>query len=446
MMMRTIGSLSGNGIPFLIGWSLFVVSGCLPSSGDRSGRAEASQAEVVQEAAPEISDLDRPLELLLSAHCEHGILQYTCDECRYEVGAVKVDPVLFEEGGPLDTLRVGRRSLSPGLELDGEVALDAGKAVALSPHSPGIVRNILVDLGDHVRARQVLCELDCPEFSEAKAQYLRARAARRLARTTWERESELYQRQICPQKDLAEAQAALEEAEASERSAVERLWGFGLSDQDLVPLEDSAADTHMGRLPLRAPFAGTVLDRNLNLGATVEPGERLLLLGQTSQMWILTDLRERDLAQVIAGQARGEVRAEVRVTGQPGCIFEGRLDRLGGTLDPATRTVKARILVDNSRGLLRAGMFARVRLQLDPDTPLPAVPEAAVLEDEGRSFVFVAVRPPYIFRRPVQAGSSADGWTGITAGLEGGETVITRGAFLLKSDVLRSKMGAGCAD
>jgi len=91
-------------------------------------------------------------------------------------------------------------------------------------------------------------------------------------------------------------------------------------------------------------------------------------------------------------------------------------------------------------------MFVQVRLLLDTGKTVLAVPAEAVVEDEGRSFVFIRHDPEYFVRRPVAPGRSFDGWVEITQGLRGGETVVTRGAFLFKSDVLRSKMGAGCAD
>jgi cobalt-zinc-cadmium efflux system membrane fusion protein len=91
-------------------------------------------------------------------------------------------------------------------------------------------------------------------------------------------------------------------------------------------------------------------------------------------------------------------------------------------------------------------MFASVALFLPGSDEVRAVPAAALLEDEGRSFVFVHHQGDYFVRRPVTAGRSWDGWVEIVAGLEASQTVVAEGAFLLKSDVLRSKMGAGCAD
>jgi membrane fusion protein, heavy metal efflux system len=414
------------------------------TAGEAAHAREGAHPE--EEASSELSDLDRPLEDLLAARCEHGIPQHTCDECRYEVGMVKVDPALIHAGGPLDTLRVGKRAFSRVLELDGEVELDEAKSVSLSPPAAGVVRAIHVDLGTAVRARQLLFELDCPDYFEAKAQYLRARAGLALAQATWDRESDLYEKKICPQKDLLEARAARDESAAGAKAARERLLSFGLTENDLATIGDGEGGVREGWLPIRAPFAGKVLERSLSLGSSVEPGQKLLLLGDTSRLWVMTNLYERELAQLSQRGSDGEVPAEVEVSAYPGRVFMGRLDRLQGTLDPVTRTTKARVLVENPGNLLRAGMFARVRLALDPRSLVAAVPSDAVLEDEGRSFVFVRVDPTMFVRRPVRTGESAAGWTEVLGGLSGGEIVVARGAFLLKSDVLRSKMGAGCAD
>jgi cobalt-zinc-cadmium efflux system membrane fusion protein len=90
-------------------------------------------------------------------------------------------------------------------------------------------------------------------------------------------------------------------------------------------------------------------------------------------------------------------------------------------------------------------MFARVQLLMPDAGGGLALPEEAVLEDEGRSFVFVRAEGPYFIRRPVTTGRALDGWVEV-GGIAAGAEVVTKGAFLLKSDVLRSKMGAGCAD
>ena len=111
-----------------------------------------------------------------------------------------------------------------------------------------------------------------------------------------------------------------------------------------------------------------------------------------------------------------------------------------------TRTARARIVVPNPRGALRPGMFVTVRIAGPSGGAAVAVPKVAVLADKGRTFVFVHHEGDYWVRRPVTLGRRLEDKVEIVAGLAPGQRIIADGSFLLKSDVLRSKMGAGCAD
>ncbi len=400
--------------------------------------------------APSNSDLDRPLDQIFSKAtvCEHGIPQYTCAECRYQLGVVKVSPELLTggDGHGFETVIVGRRPMLAGQELSGEVKLDEGASVFIGPSAPGVVRAIKVDVGQRVRQGQVLFEVESGELSEARAEMIKSTAALQLARATAQREQDLFQKKICPEKDLLEAQAALGEAEAADRASRERLFRLGLAGDEVEAVARGSASGQGGLMPVRAPFAGMVLERSLNLGALVSPGQQNLLLADTSHLWVMTNVYERELAAILNQRARGKVPAEVIVPAFANRIFPGHVEAVGGTLDEATRTAKARVVVANPDGVLRPGMFAQVRLLLDTGQTALAVPAEAVLEDEDRPFVFIRRDSDYFVRRPVSTGRSSGGWVEISRGLNGGEIVVTRGAFLFKSDILRSKMGAGCAD
>ncbi len=407
------------------------------------GTSEAPSAGTGKVA---VSDLDRPVDKLMAAKCEHGILQYTCDECRYQVGVVKASDDLFDpaKGGTLGIALLGDRALGGGKEANGEVRLNEERAVFVGPLAPGVVRAIRVDLGSRVSQGQVLFDVDSAEFRQAKADFLRSSAALDLARASQQRESDLFSRGICPKKDLLEAEAALREAQAVQRAAMGALLSMGISEKELHRLASEGAPT--GLMPVCAPFPGVVLERSLSLGALVQPGDRALLLADTSKVWVITTLYESDVPGLLQEQARRPVEAEVRVAAYPERVFKGTVERVGGTLDEATRSAQARVVVENPDGLLRAGMFAKVKLLQTPAAKAAALPKEAVLEDEGRTFVFVHVTGPYYIRRAVTVGPASDGWIPVTGGLKAGDRVVTTGAFLLKSDVLRSKMGAGCAD
>ncbi|HYN41460.1 MAG TPA: efflux RND transporter periplasmic adaptor subunit, partial [Thermoanaerobaculia bacterium] len=419
-------------------------AGCAKPAAPASAKTEAAS----EAGEAKASDLDQPVEALKAAVCEHRIPQYTCDECRYEVGVVKADADLFDrkKGGTLELARVSARPLAASRDLTGEVRLNEERAVFLSPRAPGVIHAIRVNLGARVSAGQVLFEVESPDFRQAKADLARASAAVGLAKATAARERELFEKRICPQKDLLEAEAALTGAHAEERAVTGRLLGLGLGPREIEALAASPAGSESGLLPVRAPFAGTVLERSLSLGAQALPGDRLVLLADTSRVWVLTTIHEREVAAVLEAKAGGPVEADVVVPAYPGRTFRGRVDHVGGTLDEATRTAKARVVVENPGDLLRSGMFARVRLRVACEGGPLAVPSEAVVEDEGRSFVFVRLEGPYFVRRPVTVEHSEGGFVEVAGSLAAGDEVVARGAFLLKSDVLRSKMGAGCAD
>ncbi|MBK8594070.1 MAG: efflux RND transporter periplasmic adaptor subunit [Holophagales bacterium] len=412
----------------------------------KTGTPEATVAEVA--AAAKSSDLDRPVADLKAAVCEHRIPQYTCDGCRYEVGVVRAEADLFDraKGGTLELAKASPRPLADNRDLTGEVRLNEERAVFLSPRAPGVVHAIRVDLGARVAAGQVLFEVESPDFRQAKADLARAAAAVGLAEATAARERELFEKRICPEKDLLEAEAARTGARADERAVKGRLLGLGLEPGEIEALATRPARPESGLLPVRAPFAGTILERSLSLGAQALPGDKLVLLADTSRVWVLTTIHEREVAAVLEAKARGPVEADVTVPAYPGRTFRGRIDHVGGTLDETTRTAKARVVVENPGDLLRSGMFARVRLRVRCEGGPLAVPSEAVLEDEGRSFVFVRLEGPYFVRRPVTVEHSEGGFVEVTGSLAAGDEVVSRGSFLLKSDVLRSKMGAGCAD
>jgi cobalt-zinc-cadmium efflux system membrane fusion protein len=179
-------------------------------------------------------------------------------------------------------------------------------------------------------------------------------------------------------------------------------------------------------------------------GETVEPGSELVFFGDTRTLWVWVDLYEAHLAAVTRVESDDELSARVSVRGFPAETFEGVVDFVGREMDVNTRTIKARITLANTEGKLRPGMFADVHLKTGAGGGL-AVPGDAVLSDEGRDFVFVHHKDDYFVRRAVQTGRRDRDFVEILGGLKPDQQIVVAGGFLLKSDVLRSKMGEGCA-
>jgi cobalt-zinc-cadmium efflux system membrane fusion protein len=390
----------------------------------------------------EVSDLDRPVAELFAVTCEHNLKTHECDECRHEVGVVKTDASLFD-GGLLKKTKAEKRAVAAPLKLTGVVRFDERRVAHVSTQAEGIIKAVFVTLGDRVKRRQALVEIESVAIGEAQATYLEAAGMLALAKRNHARLEALRKEGISSEKELLSARQGRDAAQIRTDAAFGKLKRLGMSTSAARGLTQKTAT---GRLVLRAPVAGTVLDIHAVAGVVARADKSLATVGDNASVWVWADLYERDIALVMREQARRPLSATVGVKAFPEEEFAGTVDFVSPSMNESSRTVKARINVPNPRGRLLTGMFAQVKVFIPGDQQVLALPGEAVLADEGRAFVFVHHEGDYWVRRPVTPGRTFAGMTEIKKGLTGSEVVVANGAFLLKSDVLRSKMGAGCAD
>jgi membrane fusion protein, heavy metal efflux system len=390
-------------------------------------------------------DLDVPVAELFARSCEHGVLAHECDECRYEVGVVKVGADLIERG-LIQTAMVSERSFGESLAVTGEIRFDERKIAHLSPRIPGVVRSTRVGYGERVTRGQVLIELESVELAEAQTDYLQVLAEKRLARKAFDRHKQLRDSRITSEREFLKAEQEFEASVIRATAAEQKLLRLGASGREVSALSRTGTSGATGRMLIRSPFEGVVLELHAVRGERAEPGEQIVLVGDTSTLWLWVDIYEPQLAGLHEALfARKQLEAEVRVPAYPGQVFSGRLDYINGVMDEHTRTIKARVVLDNTEGKLKPGMFAKARILLGEPLHRLMAPRDAVLLDDEREFVFIHREGDYYVRRPVRRGQELDGFVVILDGLEAGARIVSNGSFLLKSDVLRAKMGEGCS-
>lgn len=409
---------------------------------DPAPAASSSQQDSGPNDRPRPSDLDRPVDDLFAEPCEHDRKTFECDRCRYSVGVVRAPDELFSEG-LLKSHAPTRERVAIPLQLNGEVRFDERRVTHVGTQAEGIVRRVFVVLGDRVKKGRPLVEIESVGAGEAEGAYLEALATLRLAKRTFERAEALHRETIAPEREFLEATQQLEAAEIRVQTARGKLGRLGVS----APSETAAtSQVNHGQVVLRAPADGTVLGMHAVSGETARTNESLFTIGDNATVWVWADLYERDIARVSTEQSRQKLAAVVTVRAYPSEEFPGTVDFISPSMDETSRTVKVRIEVGNAQARLLAGMFATARVFLPGSDDVLTVPATAVLEDDGRAFVFQRHHADYYVRRPVSTGRRWSGLVEVTRGLRGDEAVVSEGAFLLKSDVLRSKMGAGCAD
>ena len=355
-------------------------------------------------------------------------------------GTIHLSPqAVVSAGISLGTAEV--RALRTEIETTGAVDFDQRRFAHVSPRVGGRVEATLAEVGDHVRSGQVLARVDSIELGKAIGDYLQARARAELARETFEREQSLFADRVSSQQEMLSAQAAAREADAALRGAEEHLHLLGLSDNQVRTLgyDQPRASVY----EVRAPFAGTVVERHATLGEMVEPQAPLFQVADLSRVWVWIDVFERDLARVHLGDD-----VELHVEAFPGSAFEGKLVYLGSRVETESRTARARIEVPNPEGRLRPGMFARVRIS-DPhaadgeaeSVSVLAVPETALQRDGDQFVAYVALGDGRFETRKVRTGRKGDGFVEVLDGLSAGESVAVAGTFVLKSEASKESLG-----
>lgn len=384
------------------------------------------------------------LDELEAVTCEHDVAIVACDECRYEAGVVKIEPALAES--LIETAAAEEIARRDVLSFTGQVEVDRTRAIDVLPAGGGQVKQVLRLLGERVEQGDVLAVIHSPDFGQAKADFLETQAQLELARTSAEREKTLYEDQVSSQSEYLEAAGAFKRAEAAYAAAQKRLTLFGLSEDEIAAVDQQQENGAFADLTLRAPQAGTIIAQNVSAGQLVDASEALYSIADLSNLWVWCDVYEKDLAALHEALAAGaSLPATVRVRAFESAEFAGTVDLVGSVMDERTRTVKMRVQAANDGARLRPGMFARVEVTLPGEGRMTVVPRHAVMSDAGQSFVFRHWKENLWVRQDVTVGSVVGDRAQITGGLDAGDSVVTSGAFMLKSDILREKMGAGCA-
>jgi cobalt-zinc-cadmium efflux system membrane fusion protein len=380
----------------------------------------------------------------------HGTADEHADDEHAEhtghAGEVRLAPdTLAAEG--IAVAPATERVLQPTMRVPARVAFDAERMAHVGSPVRGRVAEVLVRIGDEVELGQARLVVDSPELGEAQSAFLQELSSLAaagpvvdLARTSFERGRTLHEDgQGLPLAEVQRREAELRAAEAARATAAtavqaarSRLLLLGMSAEAVERVAESG--TLDARATVRAPLAGQVIEREVTLGELVNPErEELLVLADTSRLWVLADVPEGRIALVRAGAS---ARVLFGSDGDHWC--EGKVVLVSPAVDPATRTVRVRIEADERHSELRPGVFAQAEIAVGGDTaPVLAVPQSAVLLVDGAPAVFVAVpgEPGTFARRSVLTGPAAGGFVPVLAGLEPGEEVAVSGAFLLKAEL-----------
>ena len=353
------------------------------------------------------------------------------------------------------------------ISANGEITYDETKVAHLASRLAGTIWRVEKNVGDTVRKGEVLALVDAADAGKAKAELLDSFAQVDFHSATVARLRPLYEKQVVTGARMLEADTALQQANIQLRRAKQALANLGMqvSLEELSKLSESERDARVRFLglpsglvrqlgsetisnnlvPLIASLDGVVTRREAVVGEVVDPSETLFELADTSRMWVRFNVALEDAQYVTVGQA-----VRFRPDGSRTSV-DGSVGWISTNVDKQTRTVEVRANVKNASGNLRNETFGLGQIILREVEEAVVVPESAVQWD-GTCFVtFVRDRnyfdeqhPKMFHTRTVRPGVTQDGFTEIIAGILPGEVVVTDGSSVLRSQILKNNLGAGC--
>jgi cobalt-zinc-cadmium efflux system membrane fusion protein len=294
----------------------------------------------------------------------------------------------------------------------------------LAPFS-GPVTEVLVSQGEKVRQGQPLARVASPDFAAAAGAYRKALAAAHAADQVAATDRDLFAHQAISEREHAQAQSDAIGADADRDAALQALLALHVDQQTITAIREGKPVAH-GQGVIRAPIAGTVVEKSIAPGQLLAAGTTpCFTIADTSQMWVMAQLFGDESGTVKNGD---EAAVEI---GSDGPAIQGKVTNVGAVVDPDTRSVDARVLVDNPDGALKRQMYVRVRIQSSEARTGLLVPVSAVLrDDENLPFVYVAAADGYA-QRTVTLGERVDDRFLIPEGLHAGDKVVVDGAIFL---------------
>ncbi len=263
----------------------------------------------------------------------------------------------------------------------------------------GVIENIYSELGDMVTTKDILCDIE-PEVFENT--YNKAKLAYDSISTQYNRMVELY-------KNDAISKSSYEEIETQYHSLKE--------DYELAKL-------NLQYSRIKSPINGMISEKNVLVGQGASPGMELFRVVNISQLYVDTGITEKDIEKIKEGQ-----KVNIITSGE--AVFQGQVEIIGPVPDPQTGTYPIKVLVDNTKKELKAGMFVDIEIIISTNENALAIDRKAIINEDGMDYVFV-VKDGIAHKKNISIGITDDDSSEIIDGLTGDDVVVTVGQNKLR--------------
>ena len=333
----------------------------------------------------------------------------------------------------IEVTPVARGQLLVPREFPATVQANENELAEVTTLIRGRVVKVHVDVGQDVKKDALLAMLHSTDLGVAEGAYLKSAAKLYEAKLAYERARDLFEQKVVSQAELQRREATMKTAQAEVREAQNRLELLGVPREEVERLDRE--DTIKADVSLRAPFDGRVIMRNITRGEVVEMEQKLFTVADLSDVWVVGNVPEKDVQFI-----RKDQKVDVIVSAYPHAIIPGTITYIGDVLDPSTRTMRLRVTVLNPGRLLKPEMFATVRVYAAETPNALTVPLEAVQNGPNGKMVFIQRGTNDFEVRTVKVGSEQGEVVAVLEGVSAGEQVVTKGSFVLKSEMERHKI------
>ncbi len=313
------------------------------------------------------------------------------------------------------------------IDTTGSVDFDNDRATSVLAPFSGPVTRLLVQLGQEVKKGDALAIVDSPDFATAIGTYRKAIATAKTTRQVAETDKDLLQHNGISQRDAQQAQTDAANAEADREAARQGLVSLAVDPKIIKDIEDGHVITHIDGA-IRSPIAGTVVEKLISPGQLLQAGTTpCFTVADLSKVWVTAQVFGSTLSSIRVGDS-SDVQTDF--ASKP---LSGKVDNISALVDPNTRAVGVRVVVDNPDGLLKKQMYVRVLIHSSQENSGLLVPVSAVLrDDENLPFVYVAQSSGSFARAHVTLGYRDGERYEITDGLHAGDQIIVDGALFIQ--------------
>ncbi len=331
----------------------------------------------------------------------------------------------------VQTVHVDMKESSGTLRVPGIVNPDEYRDVHVTPLVGGVIRQVPVVLGDHVRRGQPMAVIFSSDLADAETGYLVMSAELEADHKKLERTQHLVKLGAASQQEEDDVTAEHAAHEAHVRAALAKLQLLGASDRQIAALKQ--AEQVDANFSVPAPISGIVLTRTANPGLVTNMSQELFTVADLSTVWVMASINEKDFSTIHVGTT-----AAVTAPAYPGRVWKGRVVYIEPRVDPNTRTAQARIEVANPDESLRLDMYMDVAF-MSASAKRLAVPESAVQAIGEKQYVFLPVSDSEgsFAVRQVRLGPASGGFYPVLDGLKVNDEVVKDGSFILKAEAIR---------